>query len=237
MSFLNPFKCKSSHSHDLEAEGTKRPRISLGEAAQGSGVGSNITGRSKHGAVTILSQTPSGRKAVADIVLVHGLRGDQTETWLHKESGVFWPLHLLPKEEYIRDARIATFGSGSEVVKAWLGGHPSSNQLEDMCRRILHQLWPEDKSDAIQMLLLTACAPGRLRVEDFRRVFQLSKDSPVTLKKRLREKKLETRALDLKKTDTGKSSDSIMLSLLDVDPVETSIAWSFFFFLTTSLLF
>lgn len=101
MSFLKPFKCKSSHSHDLEGEGTKWSRISLAEAAEASEVRSNITGRSKHGGITILHQPPPNRKTVADIVLVHGLRGDQTETWLHKESGVFWPLHLLPKEEYI----------------------------------------------------------------------------------------------------------------------------------------
>lgn len=92
--FKYPFRRESSHGRNIEAEG----------AAQASEVPSNIQGRSKYSGITIRYQPPPKRKILADIVLVRGLRGDQTETWLHKESRVFWPLHLLPEEEYIREA-------------------------------------------------------------------------------------------------------------------------------------
>lgn len=173
-------------------------------------------------------------------------------------------------------------------------------KLEDMYHHTLNQLCPEDKLDATQMLLLIACAPETLHVKEFRHVFPLSRDSPVTLKQdfggridkvcrglldirneqvtfshetvstfvsskafeeesssKLQDgyllflkasfryigelsprvacgKKLETKADDLKTTGKGKSTDSIMFFLLDVDPVETSLPWTF---LVTSLLF
>ncbi|KAH6686174.1 hypothetical protein F5X68DRAFT_153560 [Plectosphaerella plurivora] len=55
--------------------------------------------------------------AVADIVFVHGLTGNRETTWTDKESGVFWPAHLL-KEDVPR-TRIVTFGYDADVVHFW----------------------------------------------------------------------------------------------------------------------
>ena len=45
---------------------------------------------------------------VVDIVFVHGLNGNPYKTWLEPDKGVYWPVHLLPKD--VPNARIMTFG-------------------------------------------------------------------------------------------------------------------------------
>lgn len=55
--------------------------------------------------------------AVIDIVFIHGLIGSAYTTWLHEESGVYWPRDLLKND--LKDARIITFGYDVDVVNFW----------------------------------------------------------------------------------------------------------------------
>ena len=55
--------------------------------------------------------SPEGGKHRADIVFVHGLGGTSRLTWSkHKNPDLFWPLHFLPLEPDVSQARILTFG-------------------------------------------------------------------------------------------------------------------------------
>jgi hypothetical protein len=51
------------------------------------------------------------------IVFVHGLTGNRESTWTDKESGVFWPAHLLKND--IPKTRIMTFGYDADIVHFW----------------------------------------------------------------------------------------------------------------------
>lgn len=51
------------------------------------------------------------------IVFVHGLTGNTATTWLHEESGSYWPTALLTQD--ITDARILAFGYDADVVNFW----------------------------------------------------------------------------------------------------------------------
>ncbi|KAI4157009.1 MAG: hypothetical protein LQ342_008553, partial [Letrouitia transgressa] len=53
-----------------------------------------------------------GGKAEADIVFVHGLRGDRESTWT--KDGVIWPQELLSKD--VPKSRILSFGYDSRIV-------------------------------------------------------------------------------------------------------------------------
>ena len=73
---------------------------------------------------------------VADVVFVHGLRGDRLETWTR--DGVCWPRDLLPQD--LPYARILTWGYDSTVanVKSFTSqssifGH-AQNLLGDLAR-------------------------------------------------------------------------------------------------------
>jgi len=53
---------------------------------------------------------------VVDIVFVHGLNGNPYKTWMEPEKGVYWPVHLLPKD--VHNARIMTFGYDADWKNA-----------------------------------------------------------------------------------------------------------------------
>ena len=74
--------------------------------------------------------------AVADIVFVHGLRGDAIDTW--SNHGVCWPRDLLPQD--LPYTRIITWGYDSTIANTksfashnTIFGH-AQNLLSDLAR-------------------------------------------------------------------------------------------------------
>ena len=55
--------------------------------------------------------------AVLDIVFVHGLTGSAYSTWLHEDSGKYWPRDLIKND--ISDARVMTFGYNRDASHFW----------------------------------------------------------------------------------------------------------------------
>jgi len=51
------------------------------------------------------------------IILLHGLTGNRESTWTDKNSGVFWPSHLLNKD--IPNSRILTWGYDADIAHFW----------------------------------------------------------------------------------------------------------------------
>jgi hypothetical protein len=61
---------------------------------------------------------PLGGRHRADIVFVHGLGGTSRNTWSkHRQEELFWPLHFLPQEPDIGQARILTFGYNANFAR------------------------------------------------------------------------------------------------------------------------
>ena len=58
-----------------------------------------------------------GAGACVDIVFVHGLTGNAYDTWLYKETGVYWPEDLLKQD--LPDTRILSYGYDADIVKFW----------------------------------------------------------------------------------------------------------------------
>ncbi|KAL9132985.1 MAG: hypothetical protein Q9175_005840, partial [Cornicularia normoerica] len=51
---------------------------------------------------------------IVDIIAVHGLNGDPTNTWKHSESNHFWLQDSLPLD--VKGARVMTYGYNADVV-------------------------------------------------------------------------------------------------------------------------
>ena len=66
----------------------------------------------------------SNNAITADVVFVHGLGGSPVDSWTHRDSGLFWPLYLLPNS--FNNIRIMTYGYDSAWVKRPLG---AANQM------------------------------------------------------------------------------------------------------------
>jgi hypothetical protein len=73
---------------------------------------------------------------VVDIVLLHGLNGRPDKTFLHKETGIYWPVHLLIRD--IPHGRILTFGYDADVAK--LLEPVGQNTLEDHASNLVNDL-------------------------------------------------------------------------------------------------
>lgn len=76
------------------------------------------------------------KKAIADLVFVHGLGGGSRKTWsLHEDPALFWPQTWLPKDEGFKDVRIHTFGYDSNWEKdAVLNVHDFAKSLLEWTR-------------------------------------------------------------------------------------------------------
>jgi pimeloyl-ACP methyl ester carboxylesterase len=75
-------------------------------------------------------------KIVADVIFVHGLRGDAVKTW--SKDNICWPRDFLKND--LKNARIVSWGYDSSVLKpiksssqASIFGHVE-NLLNDVCR-------------------------------------------------------------------------------------------------------
>ncbi|KAL4783349.1 hypothetical protein BJX76DRAFT_330123 [Aspergillus varians] len=53
--------------------------------------------------------------ASVDFILVHGLTGRPFESWADEKAGVYWPVHLLPKD--FPEARVLSFGYDADVAR------------------------------------------------------------------------------------------------------------------------
>ena len=72
----------------------------------------------------------------SSIVFVHGLTGNRESTWTDKESGVFWPAHLLKND--IPKTRIMTFGYDADVVHFW--AMASQNSIGNHALKLVNSL-------------------------------------------------------------------------------------------------
>ena len=82
----------------------------------------------------------------ASIVFIHGLTGDSDRTWLHEESGVFWPVDFLTRD--IPNARILAFAYDADVVN--LRGPVSQNRISNHATNLLGELARlREKSDSV----------------------------------------------------------------------------------------
>lgn len=73
---------------------------------------------------------------VVDIVLLHGLTGRPDKTFLHKETGIYWPFDLLSKT--IPRGRIFTFGYDADVAK--LLGPAGQNTIQEHASNLVNDL-------------------------------------------------------------------------------------------------
>ncbi|KAF8236898.1 hypothetical protein L208DRAFT_1250558, partial [Tricholoma matsutake] len=97
------------------------------------------------------------------IVLVHGLRGHRTKTWM--KDNVCWPRDLLSKEETLSHIRVLTFGYDANVVS--LTTPASLNSLLEHSINLLNELAREREQGARKRpLIFVAHSLGGLIVKD-----------------------------------------------------------------------
>jgi hypothetical protein len=99
--------------------------------------------------INILYSPPSALKPVADIVIIHGLKGHSFTTWLETRSGTYWPAHLLPQD--VPNARIMTFGYDADPLGMLVSGQ---NDIRDHAHTLLGDLARERKGDPVRKLLV-----------------------------------------------------------------------------------
>ncbi|KAF5555928.1 ribonuclease p mrp [Fusarium phyllophilum] len=82
-----------------------------------------------------LLEVYNGENAQADIVFLHGLRGDREKAWT--KNGVVWPKDLLPDD--IPASRIFLFGYDTNITSTGRSG-PSKTEIhgdaEDVCAKL-----------------------------------------------------------------------------------------------------
>ncbi|KAI4085796.1 MAG: hypothetical protein L6R37_008467, partial [Teloschistes peruensis] len=79
-----------------------------------------------------------GSGACVDILFVHGLTGNAYNTWLHKETGIYWPSELLRQD--IPNSRILSFGYDAVVVHIFHGGPASNSRFSNHAESLVGKL-------------------------------------------------------------------------------------------------
>ncbi|KAF1355298.1 hypothetical protein BDV97DRAFT_277421, partial [Delphinella strobiligena] len=100
----------------------------------------------------------------SSICFIHGLTGDRSSTWTHKESQkakVFWPQILA---RTISKARVMTYGYDADVMNFF--DTTNGNGLRGYGRQFLMELTAERKSSPTRRLILIAHSLGGLVVEE-----------------------------------------------------------------------
>lgn len=85
-------------------------------------------------------------KALVDIIFLHGLTGRADKSFLHEETGIYWPFDLLPKD--IPDARIFSFGYDADVTHLGFGS-VGQNTLQNHAQNLLHDLARKRSDDQL----------------------------------------------------------------------------------------
>ncbi|KAJ5984238.1 hypothetical protein N7481_006337 [Penicillium waksmanii] len=94
---------------------------------------------------TVFSTTPGGSADIpVDIVLVHGLDEKTSSAWTHEESGCFWPLDLLSKEDNII-ARILSLEYKADVPSFF--GSSSADRILHHAQTLVEELNAEREHD------------------------------------------------------------------------------------------
>ncbi|KAF5577876.1 ribonuclease p mrp [Fusarium pseudocircinatum] len=87
-----------------------------------------------------------GEDAQADIVFLHGLRGDREETWT--KNGVLWPKDLLPDD--VPASRIFLFGYDANITSFDRSGATKTeihSDAEDVCAKLAAERLGTDTVD------------------------------------------------------------------------------------------
>ena len=85
-----------------------------------------------------------------DIVAVHGLNGDPTNTWTDAKTKAFWLEDFLHRD--VKGARIMTFGYNADIA---FGNTTAS--IKDHAMDLLGCLVDEREDDAVSGRLLPSC--------------------------------------------------------------------------------
>lgn len=91
----------------------------------------------------VVYRPPTERRV--DIILVHGLGGGSRSTWSkNHDPNFFWPLHFLPNEPDISEARISTFGYNANFRP---GSGKTKVSILDFAKDLLYDLkYAQDES-------------------------------------------------------------------------------------------
>ncbi|KAG9499310.1 hypothetical protein J7337_010130 [Fusarium musae] len=82
-----------------------------------------------------LLEVHNGENAQADIIFLHGLRGDREKAWT--KNGVVWPKDLLPDD--IPASRIFLFGYDTNITSTGRSGVTKTeihSDAEDVCAKL-----------------------------------------------------------------------------------------------------
>ncbi|KAI1409865.1 hypothetical protein F5Y13DRAFT_169107 [Hypoxylon sp. FL1857] len=116
--------------------------------------------------------------AIVDIVFLHGLTGCADTTFLHKETGTFWPVDLLPNE--IDNARVLTFGYDVDVAK--LFQPVGQNNLQSHAKNLMNDLARkrENTASVSRKIIFVAHSLGGLVVKKTLALSENSADEHLT---------------------------------------------------------
>src|SRR3569833_1788052 len=130
---------------------------------------------------------PEPELAVVDIVVLHGLTGSATKTWLHIPSRGYWPRDLLKND--FPDARVLVFQYDADITGIF--STASSSQLSDHAGNMLGDLARvrEGTDTEDRSLIFVAHSLGGLVVQ---KALTLSRASPL---QHIRQVEMNTAAL------------------------------------------